>query len=435
MRWGGSIPIVAELARRGPDVVSGFALPADAHPRARRVLPARVAPARRARRARAVPRPRGPASHSAIGRNTVRLCSMQSATESIEIELPGIGEPESLVVRRRTCRRPGQASSGWTRPASRSPSSRCGAASTTTSRRSRSCPATTWSARSTAAGPGVERPRRAAGRRGHQDRWLGQPRAARRRRPGAGAGRLGRGRRGDRRGQRHHRVADAAPDGEGPAGQTIVVLGANGGVGSTLVQLARHAGIAVIGTASPRTTRVRGLGATPSTTATRGHLRPDRRARAGRRGRRVRPRRRPRHGESWRLLRKGGTLVSYGSAATKDEPAIPAAGPEARRPARGVERPAQRPPREVLQPLEGQAPARDLLGGDPQDLEHVFALMSDGKITAQVAGRFALSDTAAALRFAESGGFTGKVVDRAGRCRSGAPRRRLSCAARVERLG
>jgi NADPH:quinone reductase-like Zn-dependent oxidoreductase len=33
-------------------------------------------------------------------------------------------------------------------------------------------------------------------------------------------------------------------------GQTIVVLGANGGVGSTLVQLAAHVGIRVIGTAS-----------------------------------------------------------------------------------------------------------------------------------------------------------------------------------------
>ena len=34
-------------------------------------------------------------------------------------------------------------------------------------------------------------------------------------------------------------------------GQTIVVLGAAGGVGSTVVQLARHAGIHVIGTAGP----------------------------------------------------------------------------------------------------------------------------------------------------------------------------------------
>jgi len=35
-------------------------------------------------------------------------------------------------------------------------------------------------------------------------------------------------------------------------GQTILVHGANGSVGTTLVQLARHAGIRVIGTASPR---------------------------------------------------------------------------------------------------------------------------------------------------------------------------------------
>ena len=37
------------------------------------------------------------------------------------------------------------------------------------------------------------------------------------------------------------------------AGQTVLVLGANGGVGSTLVQLARAAGATVIGSASTRT--------------------------------------------------------------------------------------------------------------------------------------------------------------------------------------
>ena len=48
------------------------------------------------------------------------------------------------------------------------------------------------------------------------------------------------------------------------AGQTIVVLGAAGGVGSTLVQLARDAGIRVIGTAGPsQQDRVRELGALP----------------------------------------------------------------------------------------------------------------------------------------------------------------------------
>ena len=43
-----------------------------------------------------------------------------------------------------------------------------------------------------------------------------------------------------------NRVAKARP------GQTILVLGANGGVGNTVVQLARRGGIRVIGTASPR---------------------------------------------------------------------------------------------------------------------------------------------------------------------------------------
>ncbi len=43
-----------------------------------------------------------------------------------------------------------------------------------------------------------------------------------------------------------HRTAQVRP------GQTILVHGANGGVGTTLVQLARHHGVRVIGTASPR---------------------------------------------------------------------------------------------------------------------------------------------------------------------------------------
>src|SRR5262249_45374023 len=55
-----------------------------------------------------------------------------------------------------------------------------------------------------------------------------------------------------------HRSARPKP------GQTVVVLGAAGGVGSTLVQLARHAGIRVIGTAGPaQQERVRELGAIP----------------------------------------------------------------------------------------------------------------------------------------------------------------------------
>jgi NADPH:quinone reductase-like Zn-dependent oxidoreductase len=48
------------------------------------------------------------------------------------------------------------------------------------------------------------------------------------------------------------------------AGQTVLVLGASGGVGSILVQLARQAGAHVIGTASPRHHEaLRTLGAEP----------------------------------------------------------------------------------------------------------------------------------------------------------------------------
>lgn len=44
------------------------------------------------------------------------------------------------------------------------------------------------------------------------------------------------------------------------------------------------------------------------------------------------------------------------------------------------------------------------------DLERVLALAHDRAIDVPVAGRFTLSDAAAALRFAERGGVIGKVV-------------------------
>jgi NADPH:quinone reductase-like Zn-dependent oxidoreductase len=101
------------------------------------------------------------------------------------------------------------------------------------------------------------------------------------------------------------------------AGQTILVHGANGGVGSTLAQLARLAGIRVIGTASPRHhDRLRGLGVIPvdyhaDVPAAVREIAPDGIAaifdhvgmgsvRAG-----------------WPLLAPGGTLVAYGSASTR----------------------------------------------------------------------------------------------------------------------
>lgn len=196
-------------------------------------------------------------------------------------------------------------------------------------------------------------------------------------------------------------------------GATIVVLGANGGVGSTLVQLARHAGITVIGTASSRHhAAVRELGAIPVDY---------RDPQMYQRIRELAP-----DGvdavfdhvggagivESWRLLRRGGTLVSYGTAATKDEDGN-----------------SQLPVLKLfarlmvwnLLPNGRSASFYNFWAGRRrrvdafrarlrEDLTNVLQLLADGVLTAQVAARFPLSQAASALALAESRTVTGKVV-------------------------
>ena len=69
-----------------------------------------------------------------------------------------------------------------------------------------------------------------------------------------------------------------------------------------------------------------------------------------------------------------------------------------------------------------------------EDLGQVFALLAEGKITAQVARVFALTEAAGALRYAESGALAGKVILRpeqspAPSCRTaGRPRGRREMA-------
>ncbi len=195
-------------------------------------------------------------------------------------------------------------------------------------------------------------------------------------------------------------------------GQTIVVLGAAGGVGTTLVQLARHAGIRVIGTAGPaQLDRVRELGAIPidyrseDVSARVRELAPDGVAAVfdhvgG-----------PGITHSWRMLGRGGMLVSYGTASTKDLPGNPRLPvlklllrltvwnllPNGRR-TRFFNLWAGR-----RRPDRYWAEVRD-------DLAHVLDLLARGEITAQVAARFPLSEAAAALSYAEAGGYTGKVI-------------------------
>lgn len=203
-----------------------------------------------------------------------------------------------------------------------------------------------------------------------------------------------------------HRVAKVR------SGGTIVVLGANGGVGSTLVQLARHAGITVIGTASARHHEaVRELGAIPVD-----YRDPDLYGRiaelapagvdavfdhVGGAGL-VR---------SWRLLRKGGTLVSYGTAATKDD-----------------EGNSQLPVLKVFARLfawnylpngkgahfynfwAGLRRPETFRARLREDLAQVLRLVSEGVVTPQIAARIPLSDVASALSLAESHTVAGKVI-------------------------
>ncbi|MFJ7340876.1 medium chain dehydrogenase/reductase family protein [Streptomyces sp. NPDC101110] len=197
------------------------------------------------------------------------------------------------------------------------------------------------------------------------------------------------------------------------AGNTVVVHGANGGVGSVLVQLALAAGARVIGTASARhhdalrdqgvdpvdyragdvAARIRAL-APGGVDAVFDHV--------GGRG----------ITDSWRLLAPGGTLVSYGSASTRDDegskqwPVIKLllrvwmwnALPNRRRAC-------------FYNVWAGKA-----LFGDRfrtrlrTDLAQVFAALQRGELTARIAARLPLTHAAEALRLAESGTVAGKVV-------------------------
>lgn len=196
------------------------------------------------------------------------------------------------------------------------------------------------------------------------------------------------------------------------SGQTILVHGANGGVGSTLAQLARLAGVRVIGTASPRHhDRLRELGVFPV----------DYRSDVPAAVREIAPGGvdavfdhlgLPSVLASWRLLAPGGTLVSYGSAATRDDTGS-----------------KQLPVLKILARVwvwnalpngrhayffnvwAGRRFAtrkfRDHLRAD---LTEVLRAMAEGHITPQVAAKLPLDHAADALRLAESGTVAGKIV-------------------------
>ncbi|MGW6547395.1 medium chain dehydrogenase/reductase family protein [Streptomyces massasporeus] len=197
------------------------------------------------------------------------------------------------------------------------------------------------------------------------------------------------------------------------AGHTVVVHGANGGVGSVLVQLALAAGARVIGTASARhhdalreqgvvpvdyragdvAARIRAL-APGGVDAVFDHV--------GGRG----------ITDSWRLIAPGGTLVSYGSASTRDDqgskqwPVLRLllrvwtwnALPNRRR-------------AYFFNVWAGKALARNRFRSRLRaDLTQVFDALQRGEVTARIAAQLPLARVSEALRLAESGTVAGKVV-------------------------
>ncbi|MFI6736359.1 zinc-binding alcohol dehydrogenase family protein [Nonomuraea sp. NPDC050451] len=175
------------------------------------------------------------------------------------------------------------------------------------------------------------------------------------------------------------------------AGQTVVVPGAPGWVGTSLVQLAGLAGARVVGVSSTRQlAECADLEFEPVD-----HWTEDVPARVaayapdgvdavfdtigG-----------PNLAESLSMLKPGGVLVSYGNWATRDQP-------------RGTH----------LADLERLADPRVVpasTGLGPDDLARVFALAAEGRLRPFVAGPYAFGEAGRALEDFENGGLVGRVV-------------------------
>ncbi|PJJ72974.1 NADPH2:quinone reductase [Diaminobutyricimonas aerilata] len=196
------------------------------------------------------------------------------------------------------------------------------------------------------------------------------------------------------------------------AGRTVVVLGANGGVGDLLVQLARHDGLRVLGTASPQhheALRARSvepvdyrapdaydqlrLLAPEGVDAVFDHI--------GGPGLR----------ESWRLLRRGGRLVSYGSVATVNDrgnPRIPvlklilrlalwSALPDGRSGG-------------FFDFWAGRRDRSRFNAGQREAVDALLELVRLGAIRPQIAERYPLSQVREAMHAVESRSHAGKIV-------------------------
>ena len=204
-----------------------------------------------------------------------------------------------------------------------------------------------------------------------------------------------------------HRTARVAP------GETVLVHGANGGVGTTLVQLAVHHGVTVIGTAHPRHhAALRELGVVPvdyddpDLAATVRTLAPqgvdavfDHLGGAS-------------LDRSWGLLAPGGRLVAY-AIATQVQGTGSIWGPFLAAIAKVVAW--------NLLPNGRKAAFYDLWSGHlrrptrfrartREAVHAVLALLADGTLRPQVAATFPLEQAREAMTLAESRTVRGKVV-------------------------
>lgn len=197
------------------------------------------------------------------------------------------------------------------------------------------------------------------------------------------------------------------------AGDTILVHGANGGVGRVLSQIALHGGIHVIGTAAPRHHEaLRALGVEPvdynapdmgeriaalapqGVNAAFDHL--------GLRSARM----------SFRLLARGGSLIAYGNADILKTPESPF---------KTFLRFLSQITLWNLLPNSRSATFYNFWSGSRmtpkafsnrlrQDLSSLLDLLANGVIKPPIAARFPLSEISAAMTLAESRTVRGKVV-------------------------
>ncbi len=203
------------------------------------------------------------------------------------------------------------------------------------------------------------------------------------------------------------------------AGQTVLVLGVAGGVGTLLAQLAREAGARVIGTANPRhhgalrelgvepidyrdpdlTARVRTL-APDGVDAVFDHLG----------GASV--------SVSHKLLNRTGTLVCYSIASKLDDstPVLLSFLHLMTKLAFWNHLPTRKHASfyDVWSGAgkPGSAKREAFRARIRTDLTHVFGLLRDGVLTARIAARYPLAEVAAAVELSESSGRTtlGKII-------------------------